>query len=153
MGCEGEVEQSIGRPCRQTNSRSKPTYELTSSIVRRGTSFHHGVELEFPSIAFDPLGLSYRRYFPGPAELGAVNPDAMHDHGQATRQRHDRLLHPAVPGNLHRPSLEPGPSCRMEQHALGRFVEHRPHHLVSAPGYCAAAVDLARLVFGTGQSK
>src|SRR6516165_1636520 len=81
MGFEGEVEQSIGRPCRQTNSRSKPTYELTSSIVPRGTSFHHGVELEFPPIASDPLGLSYRCYFPGPAELGAVNPDAMHDHG------------------------------------------------------------------------
>src|SRR6516164_3943309 len=71
----------IGRPCRQTNSRSKPTYELTSSIVPRGTSFHHGVELEFPPIASDPLGFSYRCYFPGPAELGAVNPDAMHDHG------------------------------------------------------------------------
>src|SRR6516162_4149610 len=56
MGFEGEVEQSIGRPCRQTNSRSKPTYELTSSIVPRGTSFHHGVELEFPPIASDPLG-------------------------------------------------------------------------------------------------
>src|SRR6516162_1909648 len=81
MGFEGEVEQSIGRPCRRTNSRSKPTYELTSSIVPRGTSFHHGVELEFPPIASDPLGLSYRCYFPGPAELGAVNPDAMHDHG------------------------------------------------------------------------
>ena len=78
MGFEGEVEQSIGRPCRQTNRRSKPTYELTSSIVPRGTSFHHGVELEFPPIAFDPPGLSYRCYFPGPAELGAVNPDAVH---------------------------------------------------------------------------
>ena len=27
--------------------RSKRTCELTSSIVPRGTSFHHGVELEF----------------------------------------------------------------------------------------------------------
>src|SRR5262245_45301531 len=26
----------------------------------------------------------------GPAEFGAVNPDAVHDHGQPTRQRHDR---------------------------------------------------------------
>jgi hypothetical protein len=30
---EDEVEQSIGRPYRQTNSRSKRTYDLTSSIV------------------------------------------------------------------------------------------------------------------------
>ena len=28
--------------------RSKRTHELTSSIVPRGTSFHHLVELEFP---------------------------------------------------------------------------------------------------------
>ena len=143
MGFEGEVEQSIGRPCRQTNRRSKPTYELTSSIVPRGTSIHHGVELEFPPIAFDPVGPSCRHGLSGPAELGSVNPDSVHDHGSATCQRHDRLLHPAVSGNLHRPSLEPGPSCRMEQHALGRFVEHRPHHLVSAPGY-RAAVDLRK---------
>src|SRR5437016_13316241 len=40
MGFEDEVEQSFGRPCRQCDSRSKRTYELTSSIVPRGTSFH-----------------------------------------------------------------------------------------------------------------
>jgi hypothetical protein len=38
---------------------------------------------------------------PAPAELGAVNPDVMHDDGQSTRQRHDRLLHAAAPGDLH----------------------------------------------------
>ena len=45
------MEQSIGRPCRQTNGRSKRTNELTSSIVPRGTSFHRSVELAFPPIA------------------------------------------------------------------------------------------------------
>src|SRR6201987_6334531 len=30
--------------------RFKQTYELTSSIVPRGTSFHHAVELEFPPL-------------------------------------------------------------------------------------------------------
>ena len=44
MGFEDEVEQSIGRPCRQTNGRSKRTCDLTSSIVPRGTSFHRLVE-------------------------------------------------------------------------------------------------------------
>ena len=53
MGFEDEVEQPIGRPCRQTNGRSKRPNELTSSIVPRGTSFHYAVELELPSIAFD----------------------------------------------------------------------------------------------------
>src|SRR4249920_3420271 len=48
MEFEDEAEQSIGRPCCQSDNRSKRTYELTSSIVPRGTSFHHSVELEFP---------------------------------------------------------------------------------------------------------
>src|ERR1700722_4513239 len=39
MGFEDEVEQSLPRPCRQTNGGSKRTCELTSSIVPRGTSF------------------------------------------------------------------------------------------------------------------
>jgi len=40
MGFEDEVEQSLGRPCRQCDCRFKRTYELTSSIAPRGTSFH-----------------------------------------------------------------------------------------------------------------
>ena len=40
MGFEEEAEQSFGRPCRQSNGRTKQTCELTSSIVPRGTSFH-----------------------------------------------------------------------------------------------------------------
>jgi hypothetical protein len=54
MGFEDEAEQSIGRPYRQTNGGSKRPSELTSSIVPRGTSCHHAVELEFPLITFDP---------------------------------------------------------------------------------------------------
>src|SRR5262249_16852991 len=46
-GFEDEVEQSFGRPCRQCDGRFKRTYELTSSIVPRETSFHRGVELDF----------------------------------------------------------------------------------------------------------
>src|SRR5437762_628511 len=88
MESENEVEQSIGRPCRHTNGRFKRPSELTSSIVPRGTPFHRSVELEFSPIAFDPARRSCRYAFPGPPKLGAVNPDAMHDHGQPTRQRH-----------------------------------------------------------------
>src|ERR1035438_2906461 len=132
MGFENEVEQSIGRPCRQTSGGSKATYELTSSIVPRGTSFHRWVELECSPIVIDPARLSCRCDLPGPAELGAVNPDTVHDHGQPARQRHDRFLHPAVPGDLHRPGLEPGPLVGAGQHDLGCFVEHHPHHLVAA---------------------
>jgi hypothetical protein len=75
---EDEAEQSNGRPCRLTNGRSKRTCELTSSVVPRGTSFHRLVELGFPPIAFDPAWLSCCcGFFPSPAELRAVNPDAV----------------------------------------------------------------------------
>src|SRR5215472_13162490 len=47
----------------------------------------------FPPIALDLAQISSCRDFPGPPEFGAVNPHAVHDHGQPTRQRHDRLLH------------------------------------------------------------
>jgi hypothetical protein len=107
MGFEDEVEQSGPRPYRQADVRSKLPHELTSSIVPRGTSFHCLVELEYPPIAFDPARPSCRCDFSGPLEFGAVYPDAVHDHGQPTRQRYDCLLHPTVPGNLHRPRLEP----------------------------------------------
>ena len=54
MGSEDKVEQSIGRPFRQENGRSKQTCELTSSIVPRGTLFHRLVELEFPPVLSGP---------------------------------------------------------------------------------------------------
>src|SRR5262249_2310583 len=68
-----------------------------------------------------------------PPERGAVNPHAVHDLGQPTRQRYDRLFHPAMPRDLHRQGLEPGPFRRTHQLAVGRFVEHHPHHLISTP--------------------
>src|SRR5450756_2229641 len=81
MGFEDEVEQSLGRPYRQIDDRSKRTSELTSSIVPRGTSFHGLVELEFSPIGFNPARFSCccRGLFPGPAELGAINPYTVHD--------------------------------------------------------------------------
>jgi hypothetical protein len=38
-----------------------------------------------PRITFDPVRFSRCGDLPGPSEFGAVNPDAMHDHGQPTR--------------------------------------------------------------------
>jgi len=107
MGSEDEVERSKGRPCRRFEGRSKRTCELTSSIVPRGTSFHRVAELEFPPVGFDPVS-SCRCGFSDPSEFGAINPDAVHDHGQATGQGDNRLFDPAPFGN-HCPGLEPGP--------------------------------------------
>jgi len=86
---------------------SKRTCELTSSIVPRGTPFHHVVELGFSPIAIGSTWLSGGCSLSGPAELSAINPDAVHDHRQPARQRDDGLISPAVTGNLHRPGFEP----------------------------------------------
>ena len=108
-GIRGRSGAILGAALPSDERWSKRTCDLTSSIVPRGTSFHRSVELEFPPIAFDPARHSCHCGFPGPAELGAVNPDAVHDHGQPACQGHDRLFYPAAPGDLHRPGLEPRP--------------------------------------------
>ena len=38
----------------KTNGGFKRTYELTSSIVPQGTSFHRSVELDYSPIVFNP---------------------------------------------------------------------------------------------------
>ena len=119
-----------GLAVRQTAGPSGQ-YDLTSSIVPRGTSFHRSVDLSVLLSRLISRGLCHCNV-PGPLELSAVYPDAVHDHGQPTGQRHDRLLHSAVPGDLDGPGLEPGPFGGAGQHALGRFIEHDPHHLVAA---------------------
>ena len=60
-------------------------------------------------LRFDCVQLSRCNSVLAPAELGAIDPDAVHDDGQATRQRDDCLFHAAASGDLHRPGLEPGP--------------------------------------------
>src|SRR5512143_22465 len=109
MGFENKAEQSFSRPCRRSDGKSKRTYDLTSSIVPRGTLCHHTVELTFSPIGFDLASSCCCSLLSAAAELGAVEPDAMHDHGQPACQRDDRLFHAAAPGDLHRPSFEPGP--------------------------------------------
>jgi hypothetical protein len=52
------------RPCCPVDGRSSRTYELTSSIVPRGTPFHHLVEFELPPMAFC-LCWDYSQGFPG----------------------------------------------------------------------------------------
>src|SRR5271165_4707909 len=118
---------------------------------------HHstaGWSSKFPPIVFDPARSSCcgRSLFPSPAELSAVNPDAVHDHGQPAGQRDDCLFHPAAPGDLHRPGLEPGPFLRT-QHALSCSAEHNPHHLIAAASYSAAAIDFAGLIRSRRQPK
>ncbi len=101
MGFEDDVEQSLPRPCRQMDDGSKRTCELTSSTVPRGTPFHrllshlilhrtHAVATSRVQRNSVPSTLMRRRITANPACQG-----------------HDRLFHPAAPGELHRPGLEP----------------------------------------------
>src|SRR6185312_3519757 len=89
--------------------RTKRTYDLTSSIVPRGTASHHVVELMVLPMSFGFLPSDGCSLLPGPAELGAINPDAVHDHGEAARQRDNGFLHATAFGDLHGPALQPGP--------------------------------------------
>ena len=118
MGFEDQLEQSLPRPCREMNGRSKRTYELTSSIVPRGTSFHCGVELDF-------LLLHWILHRSQAAATSLV-------HRNSVPSTHSRCM---ITANRRASATIAFfiPRCLAHQHALGRFVEHHPHHLVSAP--------------------
>ena len=90
-------------PSRHTNSPHPSSRKGHLSTTRWSS--------KFSPIGFDPERFSCccRGLLPGPPELGAVNPDAVQDHGQPASQSHDRLFYPAAPGDLHGPRLEPGP--------------------------------------------
>ena len=126
MGFEDEVEQSFGRPCRQTNGRSKRTCELTSSIVPRGTSFHRSVEFEFP-----PIGLDAARFHAAVVACSRVQRNSVpstHMRCIITANRRgqgrDRLFHPATPGDLHRPALSQDHYAPIPRHPA-----RRPHRI------------------------
>ena len=109
MGSEDEVEQSLGGlavrraagPSGHANSPHPSSREGHHSTARWSSSFLlSGLILPVHAATASP----------GPPELGAVNPDAVQDHGQPACQRHNGLFHPAPLGDLHRPRL-PGIVC------------------------------------------
>ena len=110
MGSEDEVEQSLGRPYPPAGPSG-----LTNSLHPSSREGHHSTtwwSSSFAPIVVDLDWISCRCGLLGPAELGAVNPHAVHDYSQPPRQRDNRSSHPAPSGNLHRPGLEPRPFCR-----------------------------------------
>ena len=68
MGFEDEVEQSLQRPCRQTKRQVQA--DMRTHLIHRPARdiIHRSVELEFPSIGFDPVEFSCccRGLSPGP---------------------------------------------------------------------------------------
>ena len=112
MGFENEVEQSIGRPCRQTNGRSSGHCELTSSIVPRGTSCHHEVELVF--LLSDLIMYSSHAATAFLLQRNSAPSIQMRCMMTAKRRASATIAFftAAAPGNLHRPGLEPSRSTR-----------------------------------------
>ena len=107
---EDEVEPSGGRPYRYSYGRHKNRSDLTSSFVPRGTpSARGGGNQSLRLSVYSSLAVPSGRcsFLFRPAELRAVNPDAVHDHGKPARQRHDCPLQSAVPGDGHGPGFEP----------------------------------------------
>ena len=83
-------------------------------------------------VHFDPKRPSGCCNFPGPAELGAVNPYSMHDHGQAACQGHNRLFHPTVLGDLCRPRLETR-TISSKRPACFEPPRREPLNIISSP--------------------
>jgi hypothetical protein len=152
MGFENEADQSLGRLCHSMNGGAKRTCDLTSFIVPRGTSCHRAVEFAFSPIGFD-LALSCGcSLLLGPAELCAVNPDTVQDHGQPSRRCDNRSFHP---GNRYLRVLFVQAAWVVlikprswERHGLKHWIEaarRRLHRNVLA---IALANKLARIAWG-----
>ena len=128
MGFEDEVEQSLRRPCGQTDGRSKQTYDLTSSIVPRGTSIHRSVELEFP-----PIGCDLAK-FSGCYGGGAASPFAAMAQ-EPGRTYHMGCLLPNPPNEyvaffdgLRRRGFIEGQNLTVEYRAYGQHVDLIPQY-------------------------
>src|ERR1039457_2945767 len=93
MGFEDEVEQSLARPYRQIDDRSKRTCELTSSIVPRGTSFHRWVELL--------RGLSVRLTIGPSGHANSPHPSSREGHPSTAGWNSSFLLSHLVTYNSH----------------------------------------------------
>jgi hypothetical protein len=70
---------SLGRPCRSSAGPSGHTNSPHPSS-REGHHYHRLVEFELPPMTFDLSGCRAAALPLGPAQLGAINPDAVHDH-------------------------------------------------------------------------
>ena len=119
MGFENEAERSIGRPCRRL--AAGPSGHTISPHPSSREGHHSTARWNSRVLLFNGVWLSCRHgFFPAPAERGSVDPDAVHDYGQPTRQRHDCFLHAAAPG----------PSCCLGGWVSGRLQALRESHAI-----------------------
>jgi hypothetical protein len=133
MGFEDEVEQSFGRPCRVCDSRSKRKYDLTSSIVPRGTSFHRCLALVRLDGA-SPIDGSIGRWPDFPSAAADGSPVPFSGQGASSRSvirgRFDGL------GDFRKMwkqrAVLASPHAHAEYFAACRFLEQRRRHIRDA---------------------
>ena len=87
-----------------------------------------------------------------PAELGAVDPHAVQDHGEAPGDGDNGTPHAAPLGHPQAPCFQPRPFSGMDKQRLRSLVEHRTQHGVAGLGDAAIIVDFPRLMSPRGQS-
>jgi hypothetical protein len=77
----------------------------------------------------------------GPAEIGAVDPHAVHDHGKPARQGNLRGLHAAPFRDPHGPGPQRRPAAVMQED-VGRLVKGGAHHRITAAADVAIVIGL-----------
>lgn len=88
-----------------------------------------------------------------PAELGAIDPDAVQDDGQLAGEGNLGLLHPLALGDAHGPGLQGRPFDDATHHDVCCLVEGTSDHLVADLADTAHAIKLAGLVLSWGQAQ
>ena len=131
MGFEDEVEQSLRRPCRQTDGRSKQTYDLTSS--REG---HHSTAGWSSSFLLSDVIL---QGFHAATACSLVHRNSVPSTQMRCRITAKRRARATIAFFMPRRLAICIAQALSHDHLLvrvgvdlGRLVEHRPHHFISA---------------------
>src|SRR6202790_5819941 len=136
-----QVRGRIGRP-----------YELTPPVVPVRTFFcrsrtRYLLACGFPAFSAGGSGNRKNRgAVLAPAELAAIDPHPVQNHGQAPGDRDDGSTYPAPLSHPHAPRLQPRPFPALDKQRVCGLVEHRAQQGVATFGYPAIIVDLAGLV-------
>src|SRR6202167_6583599 len=153
MGFEDEVEQSIGRPCRQLNGRSKRHANSPHPSSREG---HHSTTRWSSSVLLSELIL-YGFHVATACSLVQRNsvPSTQMRCMITANRRASATIAFFIPRRL---AICIAQALSQDHflernHGLSCFVEHRPHHLISTARYSAVPIHLARLILGARQPK
>ena len=148
---EDEVEQSLGRPCRQRNGRSKRTcgthliHRPARDIIPPLGGVHNFLLLDLIPHGFHAAAAACSR-----VQRNSVPSTQMRCIITANRRARATIAF-FMPRRLAicvAQALSQDHFVERTNRISGRFVEHDPHHLISAAGYSATSIDLTGLILG-----